>query len=352
MKYKSRVFIFLMLIMAVMAFTGSSLSAQTILKMNHQFPAAASGSKLDQWFADEIKRATNNEIEIRIFWSNALGSPKKNLVLLSSGIIDMAAMSPGYFPLELPFFSASNSIPMGMDNICQASVIMQSFMKHIPQFADEAEANNIRPLFFHLINPYLLVTKKPVTKFSDLKGLRIRVWGEYMPEMVKAANGKPMNIFLPDLYETMKRGVLDACPFSLDLVKTYKIYETAKHITEVVLWEGTGWGIWISEKSWAKLSPEHQKIFADTADKVWAKDMAITAEAEVEARKFLKYQGVEFHEFPPEELAKWQAANPDFFENWIKKMESMEKGEPARQTVELWKDLRQIVKCPNITDNN
>ncbi len=32
--------------------------AKTVLMMNHQFQASDVGSEIDQWFADEIKRAT------------------------------------------------------------------------------------------------------------------------------------------------------------------------------------------------------------------------------------------------------------------------------------------------------
>lgn len=72
------------------------------LTLNHQFPATALGSKIDQWFADEVKQASKGEVEIRIFWSGAMGAARENLVMLKNGTIDMAAMSAGYFPAELP----------------------------------------------------------------------------------------------------------------------------------------------------------------------------------------------------------------------------------------------------------
>ena len=37
------------------------------------------------------------------------------------GAIDFAAMSPGYFPAELPFHAAPNSIPMAMSEPAQNS---------------------------------------------------------------------------------------------------------------------------------------------------------------------------------------------------------------------------------------
>jgi TRAP-type C4-dicarboxylate transport system substrate-binding protein len=324
----------------------SGVSAKTVLKMNHQFPAAAAGSKIDQWFADEVKKATNGEVEITIFWSNALGAAKENLTLLRSGAIDMAGMSAGYFPSELPFYAAPNSIAMGMDNICQSSAIMKAFMTKVPAFQQEGQKNGVKPLFFHLLNPYMLVTKEPVTKLADLKGKKIRTWGEDMPRLVKAAGGTPVTIFLPELYENLQRGVIDGCPFSVDFVVTYKIYEVAKHITEVVMWEGPAWGVFFSEKSWKKLSPAHQKIITETADRARELEITKTAEAGVAARKLLLEKGVQFHKFPAEELAKWQAANPDFFADWIAKMKKRGQEKDAVQTVELWKDMRSWIVCP------
>lgn len=328
------------------ALFAANASAKTVLKMNHQFPAAAAGSKIDQWFADEVKKASNGELEIEIFWSSALGAAKENLTLLRSGAIDMAGMSAGYFPAELPFLAAPNSIAMGMDNICQSSAIMKAFLTEIPAFQEEADRNGIKPLFFHLLNPYLLVTKEPVTKLSDLEGKKIRTWGEDMPRLVQAAGGTPVTIMLPELYENIQRGVVDGCPFSVDFVVTYKIYEVAKHITEVVMWEGPAWGVFFSKKSWENLSPEHQQILMDTAERARKLEITKTAEAEVAARKTLAEEGVQFHEFPAEELAKWQEANPDFFADWVAKMKNQGKEQEALETVTLWKNMRSWIVCP------
>ncbi|MCP4751227.1 MAG: hypothetical protein GY866_10055 [Proteobacteria bacterium] len=324
-----------------------AVSAEIVFKMNHQFPKTAAGSKIDQWFVDEVKRATRGEVEIRIFWSNALGEPRENLTLLRYGVIDMAAMSAGYFPTELPLHSAPNSIPMGMDNVCQASIIMKAFSTRIPAFEEEAADHKIRPLFFHLLNPYLLISKKPVTKFSDLKGMRIRTWGKDMPRLIEAAEGKSVPLFLPDIYEALKSRVIDGCPFSVDLMVSYKIYELAGHVTEVVLWEGPSWGIWIGEKSWEKLSPKHRKVMLDVAEKARRREIPATLASEKTARRFLIERGLKFHRFPASELDKWKSANPDFFGDFVEKMEKKGKGDAARQMVELWKNLRRkTVKCP------
>lgn len=325
----------------------SQADAATVLRMNHQFPAKAAGSKIDQWFADEIKRMTDGDLQIQIFWNNALGNPKDNLLMLKTGRLDMAAMSAGYFSSQLPFFSAPNSMPMAMDNICQSSAIMKAFMEEIPAFSEEASGNGVRPFFFHLLNPYLLVSKKPVVSFEDLKGMRIRTWGDDLPKLVSAAGARPVPLFLPDLKEAMARGVVDGCPFSVDLTLTYGIHELAKHITDVVIWEGPAWGVWISEKTWEALSAEHQKVIMEASEKTRQKELNETISAGKEARAQLKANGVEFHAFPAGELEKWRSASPDFFDLWIHKMEKTGKEDAARQTVKLWKEMRaRLQECP------
>ena len=320
--------------------------AKTVFKMNHQFPASTAGSLIDKWFAEEIAKETDGEITIRIFWSDGLGGPQENLSMLKNGDIEMAAMSAGYYPDILRFHSAPNSIPMGMDNICQADVIMKALIDDIPEFNDEAERNGIRPLFFHLLNPYLLVSKKPITRFEDLTGLRIRTWGEDMPQLIKAAGAKPVNLFLTDIYEALKRNIIDAFPFSVDLVVSYNLYELAPNITEVVMWEGPSWGVWISLKAWKSLTDNQKKIFLTVSEKARMKNLPVTMAAEKKARTLLLEKGAVFHPFPENELKKWKEKNPDFFNNWIMKQKETGKMDAAEKTVELWKKLRIKTKCP------
>ncbi|MBF0258492.1 MAG: TRAP transporter substrate-binding protein DctP [Desulfamplus sp.] len=344
--FRNWAFFFSFLIWIVLISPIERLHAVTVLKMNHQFPQDTIGSKIDQWFCDQIKSATGGEIEIRIFWSNGLADPKENLELLKTGKIDMAAMSSGYFSSEMPFFSAPNSIPMGMDNICQSSEIMKKLVNTVPAFREEASKNRVHSLFFHILSPYFLVTKEPVLKFSDLEGKRIRTWGNDMPRLIEAAKAKPIPLFLPDIYDAMKMGVIDGCPFSVDLVVSYKIYELAAHITEVVLWEGPGWGVWVSQKRWSDFSEEIQTIFMKTAELARHKELETTLIATKEAKNFLLQNKVQFHPFPEEELLLWRDANPDFFSDFITQMAQQGKEDEAKQMVGIWQKMKKEVNCP------
>ena len=49
-------------------------------------------------------------------------------------------MSPGYFPAQLPFHAAPNSIPMAMSRVEQATAFVERTLAEVPAFEAEAAA--------------------------------------------------------------------------------------------------------------------------------------------------------------------------------------------------------------------
>lgn len=315
--------------------------AKMVLRANSQWNEPHSGSQVDKWWAEEIKTRTNGEIEIQMFFGGALGKAQENLTLIQQGAIDIAMMSPGYFPAELPFHAAPNSIPMAMNEVGQATELMERVMKEVPAFEDEARANSVKTLFFHHLNPYYLVCKEPVMSVEDMKGKKLRTWGKELPQAAEAVGATAVTMFLPELYEGLSRGGVDCIPFSVDLVADYKIYEVAKHIMDVVIWLGPSNGTWISLAAWEKMTPEQQKIVEEVSLEAMRRDRDATIAAGEAAVEVLKANGMEFHDFPAEEEAKWRAANPDFFANFIAERAAAGQGADAEKTVEIW---RSVVK--------
>lgn len=323
---------------------GALLAAQSALagvtlRANSQWPETHAGSQVDKWWAEEIRTRTNGEVDIQLFFGGALGKAKENLELLRNGAIDIAMMSPGYFPAQLPMHAAPNSIPMAMDNVDQATELMERLMDEVPALDEEAKANGVKTLFFHHLNPYLLVCKDPVTDVAGMSGKKMRTWGEALPKAVEAVGGTPVTMFLPEIYEGLAHGTVDCIPFSVDLVVNYKINEVAKNISEVTIWEGPTNATWISLETWDKLTPEQQEIVQEVSREAMRKDRDATLAAGVSAREELGKMGVTFHEFPEAEKQKWRDANPDFFADFIETMEAQGKGDDARKMIEIWKEV-------------
>lgn len=317
----------------------SSASAQIELKLSSQWTENTVSSEVDKWWAGEIDKRTGGKVKIKIFYAGALAKPTENLQLIRSGGVEIVDMSPSYFGADLPLHSAPNSIPMAMAEVPQATVLIQRLLREVPALDAETSRNGVKALFFHHLNPYLLVCRNPVTSLAQVKGKKIRTWGSDMPRMVQAAGGVPVTLGLPELYEGLSRGTVDCIPFSVDLMVNYKIHEVAKHVHDITLWLGPTSGVWINRAAWGKLDPDLQKTIQQVSDEAAIKDRDLTIAAAKTAAEKLKAAGVVFHLFPEADKKAWKAANPDFFADFIGAQEKAGRGDAARAMVKIWKEV-------------
>jgi TRAP-type transport system periplasmic protein len=326
-------------LVATVAAVPGDADARVVLRANSQWQENHVGSQVDKWWAEEIRNRTNGEVDIQLFFAEALGKAAENLDLLRQGAIDIAMMSPGYFPAQLPFHSAPNSIPMAMAEVGQATELMERLMAEIPAIEQEARDQGVKTLFFHHLNPYQLVCKEPVTTVAGMRGKKMRTWGSELPRAMEAVGATPVTLFLPEFYEGISRGTVDCLPLSVDLVLNLNIHEVAKHISEITIWLGPTNATWVSLQSWERLTPEQQRIVEEVSREAMYRDRDATIGIAEEARSKLIEHGVTFHEFPEAEQQKWREANPDFFADFIAAMEEKGKGEDARRMIEIWREV-------------
>ncbi|MEO5733407.1 MAG: TRAP transporter substrate-binding protein DctP [Rubrivivax sp.] len=313
--------------------------AQTPLKMSSQWNENTVTSEADRWWADQLDQRSKGQIKIKLYYSGALGKAGENLQLIRSGGVELVNMSASYFGADLPLFTAPNSIPMAMAEVPQASQLMRRLMAEVPALDDEAKRNGVKALWFHNLNPYVLVCRDPIDGLEGVKGKKIRTWGSDMPRMVQAAGAVPVTLGLTELYEGLSRGTVDCIPFSVDLMVNYKIYEVAKHVYDVTLWLGPTSGVWMNRATWDALPAAQQKLIQQVSSEAADKDRDLTLAAATTAVAKLKTEGVQFHSFSAADKAAWKAANPDFFASFIDTQTKAGRGDAAKKMVSIWGDV-------------
>jgi len=337
MRFISRYFIAVFSAMLVFSMAATSVQAKTFLRANSQYAEVLPASKIMQWWAEEIKTRTDGEVEIKLFFGGALGKAKENLGLLQEQAIDIALMSPGYFPAELPFHAAPNSIPMAMVSVDQAYELMVRLMDELPMLDEEAAENGAKTLLFQHLNPYKMVCKEHIKSLDDMKGKKFRTWGKDLPRAIEAIGATPVTLFFPDIYEALASGNVDCIPISMDVFLSMKWYEVAKHVHDVTIWEGPTAGTWITTAAWGRMSPEEQLIVLEVSREAMTQDRDDTIQFGIDAIADLEAQGVQFHDFPDRD--KWRAALPDFFTDFINDMDALGKGDAARKMIGIWKEV-------------
>lgn len=301
-------------------------------------PASLTQVQVDQWFADELERRSGGKIRMKIFAAGTMGKPTELLKLVSDGGVHGAATSPGYFPSQMPLLYATNSLPLASKSAEETSRIVHTLYKEMPALQNEMRQNNVHPLFWHVLDPYYLVCRTPVRTLADLKGKKIRSWGEDVPRLFKAAGAVPVNLLPAELYESMQRGTVDCTPYSLSTATSLKLHEVAKYVTFLSIGAPGGWPQFYNLKTWESWPAETRALFNQVAEDARKHELRELVKADEEARRVMKAAGVEFIDFP--EQKQFEAMAPNFIDEWVSRMQQQGKGADAAKMAARWKQLK------------
>ncbi len=312
---------------------------QMSLRMAHFGPKVFVQSGIDQWFADEIERRSDGKIKIRIFWGGSAGQPLEILGMVGSGAVDLGAVPQAYYANELPLIGAPNAVPHVFRTREAAIAVSEGLARDNADVQAELRRNNVKPLFFHPMNPYYPLCTGQVRTMEDFKGLKIRSFGAFQPPMWDALGAVGVNVLPSDIYEGLQRGRLDCGFFSTDLYKVTKLYEVAKYLSTAGVGPVATWPIWVNLEKWENEYPEEVKaLFTQVALEAQQRSLDAIAEAETEALEFMKAQGVEVVEFS--ELDAYNATIPDMIDVWLDNMTSKGLGREAQGVADYWRALQ------------
>jgi len=301
---RSVTFLLVMVVFVLGAYS-SVLGAEPIkLKAANYLPVTHKMSLLTGWFCDELKRRTNGQVEITYYPGGTLLSPVKMYDGVVTGIADMGVSHIQYTRGRFPMMEVFD-LPLGFPSGWVATQVSSDFFnKYKPR-----EWNDVHVLYVNTSGPLILQTiGKPVKTLEDLKGLKIRATGR-MTDVVKALGAVPIPLEMPDVYDSLRRAVIDGIMVDLSTLKYWKFAEVVKYVTST--WRlGTGITFYfvINNNKWNALTPDLQKIFTEVASEAREKQGALWNEMDIEGTDVFKTQGGQILPLSDAEVAKWTKA--------------------------------------------
>jgi TRAP-type C4-dicarboxylate transport system substrate-binding protein len=261
---------------------------------------------------------------------------------VSTGIADIGlshcAYSRGRFPvMELM------ELPIGSPSAFVSTHVANDFYDRFKP----KEWNDYYPLMFSTSPPAVLQTiAKPVRTLEELKGLKIRATGR-IGDLVKDLGATPMPVEMVDLYEALRRRVIDGNFGPMEQLKGFKIGEVIRYST--ACWKiGTSYTFYVvmNRSKWNGLPEDIKKIFQETANEFRDRWAVMWNEIEIEGMQFLKSQGGQIVQLSDGEAARWVKASQPVVNEFKKDL--MAKGYTekevdswlafAKERIEYWKD--------------
>jgi TRAP-type C4-dicarboxylate transport system substrate-binding protein len=254
-------------------------------------------------FVEDVAAATKGTVEITLFPVNSIVPQKELMDAVSRGTVDMALYPEGAWFKTVPVSEVAAGIPFTLRDLDEAKTLM--FKKGLLELLREGYAKYNLYIIPHETYPIDLMTKKPIRKAEDIRGMKLRAYGT-MADMLGKLGASTTLIPGGELYTALATGVVDGAHWG-DAGPSYemKLHEILKFYLTPEPVQGSWNNVMINMDVWKKLTPEQrsglEKTILANGEIAFKASRELTKMALEDMQKKWK---VEVVKLPPAEIAK------------------------------------------------
>jgi TRAP-type transport system periplasmic protein len=323
-------------IVALGAGSLGGVGAQEIkLKLSHFLPISHNhhANVVVPW-TEEIKKLTNDRVEITVFPDASLCKPAQQYDCAKSGIADLAwgvtGWTPGRFPLtsviELPFMHSTAAVG--------SQILADLWAPHLKK-----EYDDVHLLYLH-VHPagHLHTHSKSIRVLEDFQGMKIRTPTAIVGDLLDLLGATKVVMPANEIYQNMSTKGIDGFAMPFEALPPFRLYEVAKYHTDVGMYT-TAFAMFMNKATYESLPADVRQVFDDTtAAKIyWGKVGASWDKAEVIGRRAIQERKDEIYTLPKDERRRWREAVQGLDDKWAADLES--KGLPGKPLLEAAREL-------------
>ncbi len=201
-----------------------------VLKVHHFTPPISTIHKdmIVPW-CEKIETESKGELKCQIYPAMQLGgSPTQLYDQVKDGVVDVVFAVPGFSAGRFPRIEVFE-LPFMMND---AEATSKALWDYVAQY-DQDEFADVKPLAFNVHGPGLFhMVSKPVTRRSDLRGLKIRAPTRPASQLIAVLGGTPVGMPLPQIPEALSKGVIDGVVIPWEIVPAIKVDELTHYHSE------------------------------------------------------------------------------------------------------------------------
>ena len=235
---------------------------KVILRLGHEMPENHPYHAGAMKFAELLSQKTNGDIAVQIYPNGTIGKQSQLIESMSMGTVDLAL---------------TNSVVMERYVPVMAVLVMPYVIRdwdHLYKVVDGEigaelntllEAKGVTILAWHETGTTNINSNKPITKPSDIKGVKTRVfYGPSYAEVGKALGCVVSTMAFSEVYSALQLGTIDAQFMSGSNILLSKFFEVAKYyvINELGFFLEP---LSMSKQVFDRMTPEHQKALKEAA---------------------------------------------------------------------------------------
>lgn len=218
-------------ISAAMAAGPATAQQKTVIKFAHHAPVTFPYQDGALKFKEVAERLSGGRIEVQVLGGAQLGGERDLLEGVRLGTVQMAIgagalanFAPAYNVVQLPFLIKNQEHMVKIADGPAGKLLSQRI----------EQQGGFKVLgYFSTGDSGIQTVKGPVRTPADLKGAKIRVMeNPALIESMRALGANPTPLPFPEVYTSIKQGVVDGATIDYTALWTTKVYEAIKYVTE------------------------------------------------------------------------------------------------------------------------
>lgn len=284
----------------------------------HDSPEAVKTKYVQQW-ADDVREATNGQVDITVFAGGTLAAATDALDAVKQGTADIGVCFTGFFPGQFPLTGVVELPMTGIFNAEQGTNVLWDLYEATPEL--QAELADYQVIMMYTNPNNLIGTSSPVYTADDMKGLKVRVPAGVCADMCTAWGGTPMSISSAEIYQSMEKDVIQGYMIDPTGVNAWSLYEVTDYYTWMPFCVSP-WLVLMNKDSWNTLPDDLKEIVLSCSDR--ARSLGMSAISEEEAAETFEKAKNEYNatviEPDDAQYATFAASAEEYRSNWIANM--------------------------------
>lgn len=275
-------------------------------KFQSQYTSADFNALLCIEFCKMLERNSDGQIKIDTFYAPQLFPATESLENLQAGVIQLSQHASGYDIGKIPASGLPDSLLAFVE---EADWVFCTNNLGLMDIMTRAYAPfGVIPLG-RWASPKTILSRKPLTKLEDFKGLKLRAYGipmEYFSELGAATTYIP----IPEVYTSLATGMMDAVYLTHGAQVGGKVYEQTKYYLVPSCGLSVDAGAFKLSKAALDKLPNYMKTIIYLTDIEWSHwvyNFGMATDLYVGPIKTFEAAGLQASTFP---IAEWEKSRP------------------------------------------
>jgi len=271
---------------------------------------------------EELAKSGNYKIDWQEAYGGQIVKPRGVLEGIKLGLGDIGIVTTIFHNSALPSQGISAVTPLVSSDARVVARAVDEIAREFPQMQAEFDRENQVYLATGVVlDSYQMFSKTPATKLADLNGLKIAGAGYNLRYLEGLKDAAGVRGGLPNFYNMLQTGVVEAAMLWAEAAMTFKIHEVAPHMLKADLGAVNSKTVTVNKQVWAKLPDEVKDVLKKVAVEYRDQVASVAMERAAASLEKFKAAGGTVTVLSDAERQVWAAAMPNIAKSWAEKLD-------------------------------